>query len=276
MEIKLDKGIPYEGSPAQAFMKRFEDESVAHPLNQARILDNCQVECHPTNGNRGIHISDIRSFIKGAGTIALKHLCSIADLYGTPMSLVAKGYADTPTKVLVRWYVENGFVMSGFGSDNDGYRMLREPKRIMKLGGDNRVIKLTGFKYSGTDDDDGDEDLYEAKTMFAGNVKVWKNPSGRELIAIADNLGHDLRGLLNGNDVYVWDAMLATHDRVANYLSLSSPLAFHVSDQTVSYYGYAFDGMVKRLHLYVDQRHILDFHKCAAYMRMKQVRGLFG
>ncbi len=78
------------------------------------------------------------SLERGSGTIALKKICALADECGVDLFLVAKGYADTPTEKLVEWYTRHGFVQSGMGNKNDGYRMLRKFAAPVQ-------IKLRGF-----------------------------------------------------------------------------------------------------------------------------------
>ena len=135
--IKLG-GSPYEGSAAECFMDKLKAMSNSHPLDpQAVILDNCSVLARPSNGNRTIHISAMDSLIRGSGSIALQKLCDLADECEIELSLIAFGYADTPTKKLVEWYSRYGFV-SGMGNNKDGFRMRREPKA--------KPIKLLGFK----------------------------------------------------------------------------------------------------------------------------------
>lgn len=127
MVIKLG-GSPYEGSVAECFMTKLDAISKSHPLDpKAFIVDNCSVLCSPANGNRQVHISAMDSLIRGSGTIALTKMCEIADECGCPLSLLAFGYADTPTLKLVEWYERFGFVKTGMGSKKDGFRMIREP-----------------------------------------------------------------------------------------------------------------------------------------------------
>jgi hypothetical protein len=47
------------------------------------------------------------------------------------------------------------------------------------------------------------------------------NPAERELIAALDRSRHDLRGLVDNNDSYWWEAFQATHDQVAKALGVS-------------------------------------------------------
>lgn len=136
--IKLS-GVPYSGSGAECFMDKFESMSRTHPLDpKARIVDNCSILCMPSNGNTRIHISHMDSLQRGSGSIALKKICDLADECGVDLSLNAKGYSDTPTEKLVEWYSRYGFVQSGIGNKNDGYRMLRKFARPVQ-------IKLKGF-----------------------------------------------------------------------------------------------------------------------------------
>ena len=133
--IKLS-GVPLANSPAEQFMKGLADLSSNHPINPLKVvIDNCSVQASPCEGNTKIHISDMASSTKGSGTKALTKLCELADQVSVPLRLVAKGYADTPTEKLVEWYTRYGFVKSGFGSNDDGWRMERAPKTIIKLSG---------------------------------------------------------------------------------------------------------------------------------------------
>ena len=87
------------------------------------------------------------SLVRGSGSVALQKLCDMADQYGLPITLIAKGYSITPTDRLVKWYERYGFVR-GMGDNKDGYRMERKPKVTqleLQLGNDNRIIKLRGF-----------------------------------------------------------------------------------------------------------------------------------
>lgn len=138
--IKLG-GVPFEGSAAQCFMEQLDAISKSHPLDpKAFIVDNCSVHCSPSNGNTAIHINSMDSMIKGSGTIALTKMCEIADACGVTMSLLAFGYADTPTKKLVEWYSRFGFQTTGLGNAKEGFRMKREPM-LTKV----EPIRLKGF-----------------------------------------------------------------------------------------------------------------------------------
>jgi hypothetical protein len=147
--IKLS-GQPYEGSVVEKFMNDFTEMSHPHPLDpKARILENCSVLLFPAMGNMGIHISSMDSLIRGSGSAALEKLCALADQYGLPISLVAKGYSITPTDRLVNWYTRYGFEKSGIGDNKDGFRMIRKPVTTqptqLSLDLENPIIKLRGF-----------------------------------------------------------------------------------------------------------------------------------
>ncbi len=136
--LKLS-GVPLKGSNVEQFMDQLKEMSEPNSFNpRGVILDNCAIVCFPSDGNRKIHISSMDSHSKGSGSIALKKLCDLADKLGVTLSLLAYGYAQTPTAKLVEWYVRHGFVKSGFGSNEDGWRMDRLPKTKL-------VIQLKGF-----------------------------------------------------------------------------------------------------------------------------------
>lgn len=53
------------------------------------------------------------------------------------------------------------------------------------------------------------------------DVKVHKNPSAPEMnLAKSRSSANELRGLLIGNAVYIWDANLALHTTVLDYLKV--------------------------------------------------------
>jgi hypothetical protein len=132
--LKLS-GVPIEGSPVENFFKRLEAISRDHPLDpKAFIVHDCSVHCQPSRGNQEVHINSMDSLTKGSGTVALKAICEIADELNVPLSLLAYGYADTPTKKLVEWYQRFGFV-TGFGDAKNGFRMKRDPNPPIKLRG---------------------------------------------------------------------------------------------------------------------------------------------
>ncbi len=66
--------------------------------------------------NNSIHLSDIRSIVKGNGSKCLNEICMLAD----------KHRGDTPTSVLKSWYERYGFVQNGT-EYSDGYEMIRKP-----------------------------------------------------------------------------------------------------------------------------------------------------
>lgn len=139
--LKLS-GVPLKGSPVEAFMDKLDSMTERSPLDPKEfIIDGCRVHCSPTDMNRGIRINDMQSMLKGSGTVALTKLCGLADEFGVPLSLTAKGFSakPTPTKKLVEWYSRFGFV-SGMGNAKDGYQMKREPRMV------SQPIKLRGFK----------------------------------------------------------------------------------------------------------------------------------
>lgn len=136
--LKLS-GVPYEGSPVEKFMNGLKSISREHPLDPGGfIIDDCAVHASPAEGNTKIHISDMASMIRGSGTKALEKMCVLADECGVVLRLVAKGYADTPTKKLVAWYERYGFTKTGLGSLKDGFRMERQPVKKIKLRGFDR------------------------------------------------------------------------------------------------------------------------------------------
>lgn len=49
--------------------------------------------------------------------------------------------------------------------------------------------------------------------------RVWKNPSSRELSSLAGD--RDLRGLVDGNTVYVWQADQATHRMIPDQIGIA-------------------------------------------------------
>ena len=54
------------------------------------------------------------------------------------------------------------------------------------------------------------------------NVKVHKNPNAAEMHqAKSRSSANELRGLLIGNAIYVWDANLALHDTVLAYITIT-------------------------------------------------------
>jgi hypothetical protein len=63
--------------------------------------------------------------------------------------------------------------------------------------------------------------LTEASIVDNGResgCRVWKNPSFRELATLAGD--RDLRGLVDGNNVYVWQADQATHRMVPDQIGI--------------------------------------------------------
>jgi hypothetical protein len=147
--LKLS-GVAYKGSPVEQFMNKLDGMTERSPLDSGEyLLDGCRIHCGPTDMNKGVRINDMQSMQKGAGSVALGKLCALADEFGVPLSLTAKGFSanPTPTPVLVKWYSRFGFV-SGMGSMKDGMNMKRVPKQgKLDLSGDAepRIIKLRGF-----------------------------------------------------------------------------------------------------------------------------------
>lgn len=143
--LKLS-GVAYKGSPVERFMEKLDASTERSPLDSTEyIIDGCRVHCSPTDMNRGVRINDMQSMVTGAGSIALGKLCALADEFGVPLSLTAKGFSDnpTPTKILINWYSRFGFV-SGMGNFEDGMQMKRPPQGTNDIP-TNRVITLRGF-----------------------------------------------------------------------------------------------------------------------------------
>lgn len=63
--------------------------------------------------------------------------------------------------------------------------------------------------------------LNEASVIDDGRLtgcRVWRNPSARDLETLAAE--RDLRGLVDGNTVYVWPAELATHRMIPQQIGI--------------------------------------------------------
>ena len=59
------------------------------------------------------------------------------------------------------------------------------------------------------------------------DVLIYKNPSNLEMQSVKSKTDYDeLRGLINVNSVYIWDANLATHTEVEQFLNISSTNRF--------------------------------------------------
>lgn len=59
-------------------------------------------------------------------------------------------------------------------------------------------------------------------------VNVHKNPNADEMQAAkSKSSGNELRGLLIGNAVYIWDANLALHANVLEYLEVPDNIKIH-------------------------------------------------
>jgi len=64
----------------------------------------------------------------------------------------------------------------------------------------------------------------EAKVYDDGRLsgcRIWMNPSKRDIPVLSDD--RDLRGLVDGNNVYVWPAEMSTHRAVVDQIGI----AFH-------------------------------------------------
>lgn len=60
------------------------------------------------------------------------------------------------------------------------------------------------------------------------DVNVHKNPNALEMQAVKSrSSANELRGLLVGNAVYIWDANLALHSTVCEYLNVPKDVKVH-------------------------------------------------
>lgn len=60
-------------------------------------------------------------------------------------------------------------------------------------------------------------------------VRVFKNPSFLEFQnAQRKSTNNEIRGLLKGNAIYIWDADLALHDEISEILSMESDAKFTI------------------------------------------------
>ena len=112
---------------AITFIEEFEKMSTPNPLNdRERILHDTGVTLVVNSfKNNSVHLSDIRSIVKGNGSKCLQEICMLADKHRVTIDLFAKGYGDTPTSVLKSWYEKFGFEQHETYSD--GYEMIRKP-----------------------------------------------------------------------------------------------------------------------------------------------------
>jgi hypothetical protein len=133
-------------SPVSAFIDEWNTMTEANPINpRLRLLGGAMIRLAPGFHDREhtVDIGDIQSRRAGAGTAAMRAICELADKHVVRLELYAKGYADTPTSVLVKWYEKFGFSYAYDSIDIDdlgdeGVDMWRSP---IHAGG----IKLTGW-----------------------------------------------------------------------------------------------------------------------------------
>lgn len=53
-------------------------------------------------------------------------------------------------------------------------------------------------------------------------IKVWKNPGQSEFEVVYAKSTYDvMRGIIDGEDVYIWDSMMAIHHEIASYLPVA-------------------------------------------------------
>lgn len=124
--IKLgSKGNDERRKRAAAFVDDLHKSSTEHFSNhRARVIGKAHV--HISGDSDGVHIHDIQSHEpgSGAGTHALKHLTKLADKHKVKLHLHAKGYGDTSTHQLKKWYKKHGF----HSSEDDPSDMTRHPE----------------------------------------------------------------------------------------------------------------------------------------------------
>lgn len=119
-----------------AFMEDFVSSTQAHPAySTGRIYKGVAIDL--SIFNLRIHIGDIQNPNpkNGAGTVAMKFLCDLADKHQVRMDLTAEAYlgdgGDTlSTKGLVGWYKKFGFHIDPTkeATSDDGVFMIRDPK----------------------------------------------------------------------------------------------------------------------------------------------------
>jgi RIO-like serine/threonine protein kinase len=64
------------------------------------------------------------------------------------------------------------------------------------------------------------------------DVLIYKNPSGLEMQSIKSKTTfNELRGLVHVNAIYIWDANLAIHKDVANFLNITPTANFIITDE---------------------------------------------
>lgn len=130
------------------FMADYEAATAEHPFDwRSRIFNNeATFDVSPFGGV--IHLGDIRALNprNGAGTRALKFLCDLADKHGVTLQGTAKAYDKDrmSTRQLLDWYRKFGFVEDpdSYGSDEDGFDIIRKPKQVLKLGSKTRTVDM--------------------------------------------------------------------------------------------------------------------------------------
>lgn len=77
------------------------------------------------------------------------------------------------------------------------------------------------------------EVFFQALPTSQGNVKIYKNPSQSEFETVFNkSVELDMRCVLINDEVYVWDAFIATHDDVARFARLTNDrIDFYVSSK---------------------------------------------
>lgn len=145
--IRLSSGEKTQA--VQDFLSYFEAQSTLNPMSRDRVFHNTRIHCSAGLSPNSIHIHSMEAMERGAGADALDALNKIADQFGVTLTCTALPYREDhgiTMQSLLRFYVKHGFVKTGVGDEQSGFRMVREPKKKLKLGADNHIVKLAGFK----------------------------------------------------------------------------------------------------------------------------------
>lgn len=134
--IKLRGSSSQSAAQLDKFMDDLHATTEEHPFNPRMRIVNGNVGVHVSKGDRGIHIHDILSFApkSGAGTMALRHLKSLADKHNVALEGTAKGYTNEGNRIgsstrLRDWYTKHGFTAKD-GDEHEGYDIHYAPKRL--------------------------------------------------------------------------------------------------------------------------------------------------
>lgn len=132
-------------TPVQLFLDNFKENPRNFLNTKETIIGNTLVELNSID-DYTIHISSIRAIHrqKGHGSNALKELCELADNLSVNLQLFPKSYGAMTNTQLEKWYSKYGFVKIGD-------KMIRMPKKILKLSNKMKVIDLKEYQITSID-----------------------------------------------------------------------------------------------------------------------------